>query len=220
MTAGGCSRAGRAAVFAALCVVLAALGHVLASGTAVPWWAMAGGASVTGGAAWWLAGRERGPVPVVACTVAAQVALHSCFSLAGAAAPGTPAPSAGPGTPAMSAMGSAMSMGSMATGSGHAHVMEHGGAAGASSFGMFAAHLLAALLSGVWLARGERAAFRVLRALAGWLRAPLRPLPRTPAPPSRPPVRARRGGSGDVPRPLLLAHAVTSRGPPAGAAVA
>ncbi|MFE9905685.1 hypothetical protein [Streptomyces achromogenes] len=32
-----------------------------------------------------------------------------------------------------------------------------------SSTGMFAAHLLAALLSGLWLAHGERAAFRILR---------------------------------------------------------
>ena len=45
---------------------------------------------------------------------------------------------------------------------------------GTSSFGMLAAHLLAALLCGLWLAHGERAAFRILRAVAGWLAAPLR----------------------------------------------
>ncbi|CAL9404803.1 hypothetical protein SUDANB145_01538 [Streptomyces sp. enrichment culture] len=211
MTAGGCSRAGRAAVFAAVCVVLAALGHVLMSGAAVPWWAMAGGAVGTGGAAWRLAGRERGPVAVVAFTAAAQAALHGCFTLTqGAAVPGMPATHAMPAMHAMSSMGA-----------GHAHVMEHGGtAAGTSSAGMLAAHLLAALLSGLWLARGERAVFRVLRAVAGWLRAPLHPLPRVPAPPQRPRVRARRGGSGRAPRRLPLTYAITSRGPPAGGAVA
>ena len=60
MTAGRGVRAVRAAVFAAVCVLLAALGHVLMSRTAVPWWALAAGAAVTGAAAWCLAERERG----------------------------------------------------------------------------------------------------------------------------------------------------------------
>ncbi|MGC2999378.1 hypothetical protein ACPF8X_13700 [Streptomyces sp. G35A] len=81
MTAGWCSRAVRAAVFAVLCVLLATLGHVMMSQTSVPWWAMAVGAVSTGAAAWRLAGRERGPLLVASVTVAAQAVLHSFFSL-------------------------------------------------------------------------------------------------------------------------------------------
>jgi hypothetical protein len=58
----------RAAVFAAVCVLLAALGHVLMSGSRVPWWALTAGAAATGVVGWCLAGRERGLpliVPVV-----------------------------------------------------------------------------------------------------------------------------------------------------------
>ncbi|MFF4350221.1 hypothetical protein [Streptomyces sp. NPDC001530] len=250
MTAGWCSRTVRAAVFAAVCVLLASLGHVMMSGTAVPWWAMTAGAVVTGGAAWRLADRERGPLLVVSVAVAAQAVLHSSFSLAQAVVHPQPSgggsltrqwlgyllggsasgPDAEHGAMSMSmdamdhgvadmhSMGSMGSMGSM----DHmgildslSHVM-----GGMSWTGMFVAHLLAALLCGLWLAYGERAAFRILRALAGWLVAPLRLPLRLPAPPHRPRVRARRAGSDRAPRRLLLTHAITSRGPPTGVAVA
>ncbi|KOV99482.1 hypothetical protein ADK65_17580 [Streptomyces sp. NRRL B-1140] len=244
MTVGWCSRTIRAAVFAALCVLLASLGHVMMSGTAVPWWAMAAGAAVTGGTAWLLAGRERGPVGVGSVTVAVQAVLHASFSLTQAVvhpqAPGgrslvqrwlgyllCGSPS-GPGTEhgamptsmtsvdhGAGAMHPVGSMGRM----GAAHSVDHG-MGDMSSTGMLAAHLLAALLCGLWLAHGERAAFRVLRALAGWLVAPLRLILRLPAPPHRPRVRARRGGSARRPRQFLLTYAITSRGPPMGTAVA
>lgn len=49
MTAGWCSRTLRAAVFAAaVCVLLAALGHVMTSGSRVPWWALVAGVAATG----------------------------------------------------------------------------------------------------------------------------------------------------------------------------
>ncbi|MEV7242878.1 hypothetical protein AB0N92_16740 [Streptomyces sp. NPDC093248] len=257
MTTGWCSRTVRAAVFAAFCVLLTSLGHILMSGTAVPWWAMAAGAVATGGTAWLLADRERGPLLVVSVTVAAQVVLHSSFALAQAVV--HPAPSGGaslarqwltyllcgpmssgsraghhgmPGPMSsmdhgMAAMHPAASMHSMAA-MDHMGAMGHMGSAaslghdmgGISPVGMLAAHLLAALLSGVWLAHGERAAFRILRAVAGWLFAPLSLLFRLPAPPHRPCVRARRARSDRAPRRLLLSHAITSRGPPAGVAVA
>jgi hypothetical protein len=91
---------------------------------------------------------------------------------------------------------------------------------GSSSYGMLVAHLLAALLCGLWLAYGERAAFRILRAVAGWLAAPLRLLLALPATPDRPRLRVRRRRSDRAPRLLLLVHAITSRGPPLGTAVA
>ncbi|MFG2790968.1 hypothetical protein [Streptomyces sp. NPDC048419] len=227
MTAGWCSRTLRAAVFAAVCVLLAALGHVMMSGTDVPAWALAAAAIVTGGAGWCLAGRERGLPLIVTVVVAAQTALHSAFSLA---------QSATGGTDSMSSMNS-MSMAQMdATHMSMAHMdMDMGmgmasmpgsgdmggmgqSAGGSWSFGMLAAHLLAALLCGLWLAYGERAAFRILRALVGWLTAPLRLLLALPDTPDRPRVRARRRRSARAPR-LLLVHAITSRGPPPGTAV-
>ncbi|MFF9116541.1 hypothetical protein ACF09Y_13230 [Streptomyces massasporeus] len=249
MTAGWCSRTGRAAVFAAVCVVLAALGHVLMAEAAVAWWALVAGAAAVGGAAWLLAGRERGLHVVVPFTVAAQTALHAWFSFTQTAVSPAPSPSMPAHTHAMEHGSHAMEHGSHAmpmSHSGHGmdgtaamgHGMDgtaamgHGmdgmdtlasaghGMAGMSSTGMLAAHLLAALLCGLWLAHGERAAFRVLRALAGWLVAPLRLLLRLPAPPHRPRVRARRGDSARAPRRLLLTHAITTRGPPVGTAVA
>jgi hypothetical protein len=224
MTAGWCSRTVRAAMFAAVCVVLAALGHVLMSGRHVPAWALLTGLAATGAAGWSLAARERGLPLVVTAVVATQAALHSAFSLAQS-------------EPASTSMGSmhmgSTSMGSTSMGSLHMDAMDSmdmghmdmahmsdstGGGGGASSFGMYAAHLLAALLCGLWLAHGERAAFRVLRAVAGRLAAPLRLLLALPAPPDRPRVRGCRPRSDRAPRLLLLVHTIISRGPPVGTA--
>ncbi|MCF1594471.1 hypothetical protein [Streptomyces muensis] len=232
MTAGCGVRAIRAAMFASVCVLLAALGHVLMSGASVPWWTLAAGAVLTGGLGWCLAGRERGLPLVVSVVVVAQGGLHAAFEFAQSS------------TVAGYGMGS-MSVGSMSVGHmgmGHmdashmgAHDMgaDHMGAshmgtspmdvghdmAGMSSFGMFAAHTLAALLCGLWLGHGERAAFRILRAVAGWLAAPLRLSLALPEPPHRPRPRPRRGRSDRAPRLLPLVHTITSRGPPPGIAV-
>ncbi|WP_405963566.1 hypothetical protein OG713_18150 [Streptomyces sp. NBC_00723] len=224
MTAGWCTRTLRAALFAAVCVLLAALGHVMMSGAEVPAWALAAGVAVTGIAGWCLAGRERGLSLIVTVVVAAQTALHSAFSLAGPESGA--AASAGMG--GMSAMGmDSMDMGHMDHVShighmghmGHMSYMGEGaGQGGSSSFGMLAAHLLAALLCGLWLAHGEKAAFRILRAVAGRLAAPLRLLLAVPVTPDRPRVRFRRRRSARAPRLLLLTHAITTRGPPLGTA--
>ncbi|WP_328978685.1 hypothetical protein [Streptomyces canus] len=213
MTAGWCSRTVRAAVFAAVCVLLAALGHVLMSGTHVPGWTLTAGLVVTGCAGWCLTGRERGLPLIVAVVVGAQTALHAAFSLA---------------QPTSTAQGvGAMHMESMHTSGMDSMDMSPMGTSegvGALSFwmpfGMYAAHLLAALLTGLWLAYGERAAFRILRAVAGRLAAPLRLLLALPATPHRPRLRARRPRSEREPRLLLLVHAITHRGPPLGTAVA
>ncbi|MFF2126064.1 hypothetical protein ACFVW1_11745 [Streptomyces olivochromogenes] len=235
MTAGWCSRTVRAAVFAVVCVLLAALGHVMMSGGTVPWWALGASGAVVGGAGWCLAGRERGLPLIVSAVVAAQAVLHSVFSLAqssgslgvwGAAASvftGHDMNSMPTGPMSMSSMSpNSVPMDSTRMGAMDMGAMDHPGHAAdgtSSSLGMLAAHLLAALLCGLWLAHGERAVFRVLRALAGLLAAPLR-LPLTlPAPVSRPRPRVRRDHSTRAPRRLLLVHAITSRGPPAGTAV-
>ncbi|MBL3668933.1 hypothetical protein JL475_23650 [Streptomyces sp. M2CJ-2] len=230
MTAGWCFRTTRAAVFAAVCVLLAALGHVLMSGTGVPWWSLAAGTAVTGGAAWCLADRERGPVLVSSVVTAAQAALHPWFSYAqelaatsttGGASDGTHSmlhvTHRGRGSSVAEPMGPLGAMDSMA-GTGHTvgHTVD---GMSLSSAGMLAAHLLAALLSGLWLAYGERAVFRILRAVAGWLAAPLR-LPLAPAAPlRRPRVATRHRRTAHRPYRLFLVYAITPRGPPAGTAV-
>ncbi|MEU3888753.1 hypothetical protein [Streptomyces sp. NPDC029041] len=221
MTVGWCARVTRAAVFAAVCVVLAALGHVMMSGDHVPLSTLLAGWAATGVAGWCLAGRERGLPLVVTVVVAVQTALHSAFAL-------------GPPTPAASGSGSGDTpsvthgMGSMRHGMSHgmspgsldsmaAHPVHVPG--GDSSLGMLAAHLLAALLCGLWLGHGERAVFRLLRAVGSRLAAPLRLLLAVTAPPP-PPVRGRRRPSHRTPHRLLLVHAITTRGPPAGTAAA
>ncbi|MGW2637398.1 hypothetical protein [Streptomyces sp. NPDC001348] len=220
MTAGWCARTLRAAVFAAVCVLLAALGHVLMSGSDVPAWTLAGSGVVTGAAGWCLAGRERGLPSVVAVVVAAQAVLHEAFSHARPASGGSFAMG-------MSGMGMG-GMGPMDMGSARMDsvTMTHMGASGTGlspdigspSLGMLAAHLLAALLCGLWLAHGEKAAFRILRAVAGRLAAPLRLLLALPVTPDRPRVRMRRRRSDRAPRGLLLVRSLTSRGPPVGTA--
>ncbi|MCH5677479.1 hypothetical protein [Streptomyces gilvus] len=223
MTAGWCSRTVRAAVFAAVCVLLAALGHILMSGTDVPAWALAAGVVATGAVGWSLAGRERGLPLIVAVVVATQTALHEAFSLAQSMTEA----SGSSGSMDMSNMGpmhmGPMHMEPMHTGSMDMTHMDHMGhaAAGTSpTAGMLGAHLLAALLCGLWLAYGEKAAFRILRAVAGRLAAPLRLLLTLPDTPERPRPHLRRRRSDRAPRLLLLVHTIISRGPPAGTAVA
>ncbi|MEV6676469.1 hypothetical protein AB0N09_06295 [Streptomyces erythrochromogenes] len=218
-------------MFAALCVLLAAVGHMLMSGAAVPWWALSAGFAAAAGAAWSLAGRERGILAVTGAAVAVQAVLHSAFTLAQSLAePAQPTVATGSSTTA-------------ATGTGvHAHHATHtmvdaasaptamhmaGGGHEASAVpmafmspaGMLIAHLLAAVLCGLWLAHGERALFRVVRAVAARLRAPLRLLLRPVASAHRPRPRVRRPRRTRAPRRLFLVHAITSRGPPAATAV-
>ncbi|MEW1720571.1 hypothetical protein [Streptomyces sp. NPDC093109] len=228
MDPGRCLRTVRAAVFAAVCVLLTALGHIVMSGTAVPRWALLAGAVGSGVVGWVLAGRERGFRTVLSATMAIQAVLHAGFSLAQVVAQG-PSPDGGASlverwtryllcmAPMPAEHGPAHhDMPGMthdaATSLGHA-------AGGMPSLGMPAAHLLAALLCGLWLAHGERAAFRVLRACAGRLVAPLRWALRLPTPLHRPRVRARTAHAVRTLRQLLLVHVLTSRGPPSGTAV-
>ncbi|MFD4575167.1 hypothetical protein ACFWNK_25360 [Streptomyces sp. NPDC058417] len=258
MTVRGWCRTTRAGVFAAVCVLLAALGHATMSATPVPWWAMGAGAAGTGAVGWLLAGRERGRTLIVVVVTAAQAVLHETFTLAQKLAPATASPvasaadaahaldrgaSGSPHTGSMATDGlggmGGMDMGGMdmshvahaahalgGTGAGHAaHGMsglgpahDMAGMEGMSSFGMFAAHLLAALLCGLWLAHGERGVFRVLGAAAARLAAPLRLLLAAPAPPFRPVVRRRREAACPAPVRRLLCSSLTFRGPPAGVA--
>ncbi|MFF7648729.1 hypothetical protein ACFZCY_02510 [Streptomyces sp. NPDC007983] len=69
----------RAAVFTAVCVVLSAAGHVLASCATVPLWTLGAGAAAMFAVALPLAGRERALPGIAAVLALGQLALHSLF---------------------------------------------------------------------------------------------------------------------------------------------
>ncbi|MFF0479181.1 hypothetical protein [Streptomyces sp. NPDC004284] len=220
----------RAALFAAVCVLLAAIGHILMSGRAVPAGTLGAAFVGTAVGAWALGGRERGLLAVTSAAVAFQSVLHLTFSRsqASAAVPATGHATmdhAGMAGMTMSGTGNGgLTMDHMAmahAAMGHAAMGQGSASAGhdmtdsTSSAGMLAAHLLAALLSGLWLAHGERAVFRLLRTVPARVFRPLRLLLAVfPAAVDRPRVRRARSGGGRVPRRLLLARALLTRGPP------
>ncbi len=229
---GDCSRGARAAMFAAVCVLLAAVGHTHSSGTAIPWWVLASAFVVTTGLVWTLAARERGRLAVTSTALATQALLHCAFTL-GSPPPRAPVPAddASPdhGERAPAEHGSAMPSDCPLHDAGHQHTPEAAGldmAAGMGGHdpwsmpaGMLLAHLAAAALSGLWLAHGERAAFQLLRALAGLLHTPLNLLRASPSIRPRPTPRIRAPRHDRPTRLVLLVHVISSRGPPAATAV-
>ncbi|MFK0290198.1 PE-PGRS family protein [Streptomyces sp. NPDC090442] len=250
MDAGHVLRGLRAAVFAAVCVLLAALGHAVMSNAAVPGWMLLAAGLATAAGAWCFAARERGPVLVGLLTVAAQAALHSAFSF-GQAVAGAGADHAAltrewartwlcgaqglsladlEAARALSPMGQTgagamnMSGSTMAHTGGSAMDMSATGMSSmgmhGSALGMLAAHLLVALLSAWWLWGGERAAFRLVRSVSAWLFAPLLLVLRAVLPEARPVPRPARQEPRCAARQLLLAHAMSLRGPPREPAVA
>ncbi|WP_062644137.1 hypothetical protein [Streptomyces maremycinicus] len=82
MSASPAVRSLRAAVFAAVCVLLAAAGHGLATGDTPPPWADAAGFLAVFAAGWLLGARERGLPGIGAATLATQAGLHVAFDAA------------------------------------------------------------------------------------------------------------------------------------------
>ncbi|WSR53420.1 hypothetical protein OG279_38165 (plasmid) [Streptomyces sp. NBC_01201] len=261
MSVGWRFRAARSALFAVVCVSLAALGHALMSEAPLPWWALGLCTAGVGALAWLVAGRERGQATVVMLTVVAQAALHGAFTLVqtARAATGTaddsalatrwadallcgphsdtaaaaraydvaaragltdnmPLPRLEGGSSAIAALGHTAHRAH--TAGAHAAQPAHDMSAmtGTASWGMLAAHVVAALLCGLWLARGERAAFQLLRALADRFHLPLSLLDALRPLPSAPPASA-VDRSVTRPRSRLLVHALVTRGPPVEIAV-
>ncbi|MFD4507263.1 hypothetical protein [Streptomyces sp. NPDC058457] len=266
----------RAAVFAALCVVLAAAGHTLASCATVPLWTLGAGFLGTLALVAPLTGRARSLPGIVALLAVLQTVLHTLFGLGqhgGSVMSG--------GSMSMSSMTSMTSMTSMSTGdaslveraarlvcgagaaqispahaykiladahlstavpaggtSGAAHAADATGASGSllPSVPMLLGHILAAVVAGWLLRRGDLALLRLIQlsadsahgvaegalvrslrgalALARALCAGLAAVPEAPA-------RGRRS-AWDVPpapRTVALQHSVIRRGPPMAAAV-
>ncbi|WP_406158813.1 hypothetical protein OG806_24085 [Streptomyces sp. NBC_00882] len=94
---GGDLRVLRAAVFAAVCVVLAAAGHSIASCATVPWWTLGAGFAGAVLVVAPLAGRERSLAGIATLLTVGQTVLHVLFGLGQH------------GTTAMSSMSSSMS---------------------------------------------------------------------------------------------------------------
>ncbi|MGW6781290.1 hypothetical protein [Streptomyces sp. NPDC054987] len=258
----------RAAVFTAVCVVLSAAGHALASCATVPWWSLCIGFLAVFAVAAPLAGRRR-TLPGLAVGLAVgQLSLHTLFGLgqhstAAAQAPGgasdaslaelaarlvcggnsvplSPADArrilqaAGldPATLAAQA-GQAAEQGHEA----HAHMTRAAALApetGLFSPAMLLGHLLAALVAGWLLGRGDAALFRLVELSRLTAEAaPVRPL-RTALALVRALGAGLGGSAARTPRPgrrteaapvastgrEALQHTVIRRGPPAALALA
>ncbi|MFF2644132.1 hypothetical protein ACFVUB_30330 [Streptomyces niveus] len=208
-------RALRAAILAAVCVTLAAVGHSSASTHELPLGVLALAFAVIAGLSWLAGGRRRGVGFIGPAVLTAQAALHVTFAAAGAHGA---MPSAGHGH-------AQADMGETGTGAGAGVEGAVGAvltAVGDTSPGMLAAHLLAGAVCALWLARGEAAFFRLAETVAAFAFTPLGLLLAAPRPLAvPPPVRPRhRTRAPHRPRGTVLAHAVSRRGPPAHGASA
>ncbi|WP_326614889.1 hypothetical protein OG949_27245 [Streptomyces scopuliridis] len=207
-------RALRAAAFAAVCVTLAAVGHSFTSGHEIPLGALWTAFGVTAGVAWLAGGRRRGFRSIGAGLLTVQGGLHLIF--AGAL------PFGGAEAPSHLPHGAATGTGTgMDTGEGSgAGVLPVDAAVPFGldgTAGMLAAHLLAAAVCALWLARGEAALFRLASALGVLAFSPLRLLLTAARPPlaPRPTGVIRRAPAAHRFRGVVLAHTLSRRGPPA-----
>lgn len=183
-------RSVRAAVFAVLCVLLAAGGHAVATGMVPSVWVQAAGFVPVFAVGCLLGGRERSLVAIGTGTLAAQVGLHLVFDVA---------------EPHHVAM--------------VMHGMRMVRAAHSPTPHATAAHAGAALLLTWWLRRGEAALWALLRwavvfvpGLAAWWQVAGGAW-RAPAGPG---LVRRAAGEPWMLRQVRLRYAVHRRGPPTG----
>jgi hypothetical protein len=156
-------RAARAAVFAALCVLVGAVGHDAFSVGSLPLWSL-----LVGGAAVFLAvapltRRERGLPTILALMAAVQIGLHELFTAAQRSAAPMSMPMAMPprgefwcGHTEPPGVIQAMHNVAMPTAGAPQHSM---------TGGMLLAHVAAALVAAWWLRRGEAAVWSLARTL-------------------------------------------------------
>ncbi|MFF5342048.1 hypothetical protein ACFY4H_15200 [Streptomyces althioticus] len=232
----------RAAVFAAVCVVLAGAGHSLASCDAVPLWTLGAGFLAVVAVAVPLAGRTRPLSVITALLAGGQTALHTLFGLgqhgAGPSDASLVAQAArlwcGPGT-----ISPAQAERLLAD----ARILPHGsGAHGADavagpvgsllpSLPMLLGHILAATVAGWLLRRGDLALLRLaelsaqgvaegalVRSLRGALALVRALRAGLPGAPEAGPATPRTALLPPLPpRSAGLHHTVIRRGPPASA---
>lgn len=174
-------REARAAVFAAVCVLVGAVGHDALSPGGIPAWALAASTVVLYLAVRPLTKRERGLPSIVGAMGVVQLALHAAFTSAqqhGASAMPdmqTAAAARAHGLPPVGAWW----CGPKAPAGMADMVMYHAAgmpsaAAHSMTIGMFGWHVAAALAASWWLRRGEAAAWDLARALVVSVAEPLR----------------------------------------------
>ncbi|CAL9487687.1 hypothetical protein [Streptomyces sp. enrichment culture] len=181
----------RAAVFAAVCVVLAGAGHTLAAHDAVPLWTLVAGFLGTAAVAAPLAGRVRSVPGITALLAACQTVLHTLFGLGqhGAAAASSAGSASAASDASLIAQAARLVCGTTAAaispaqaqqiltdarippspGAGHAAHAQAGAAPTAADFWvtllpslpMLLVHLFAALATGWVLRRGDQALLRL-----------------------------------------------------------
>ncbi|MGW4771249.1 hypothetical protein ACWEO2_24800 [Nocardia sp. NPDC004278] len=185
-------RAIRAAIFAAIGVLLSAVGHAEASGHALSLSTLLVAFAATGSVAWALADRQRGIIAIGGGLLVMQAALHLWF--------GVSVVSGGHGASHVSALPDSLAQ--------------------AGSLAMIAGHAVAAVVCAVWLWCGERALFALLRALYSRILAPLLLVlihSTVDEAGVGVPVVSERAA---VPvRGAVLRHVVARRGPPVGVVV-
>ncbi|MEY9935347.1 hypothetical protein ABH926_010028 [Catenulispora sp. GP43] len=167
-------RAARAAVFAALCVLVGAVGHDAFSVGAIPLWALL----VGGGAVFLVAAplthRERGLPTIVVLMAAVQLGLHQLFAAAQAGSDHMSMPMA-MAMPPRGEFWCGHTEPAGVTQAMHNVAVPTMAAAPQHSMtgGMLAAHVGAALVAAWWLRSGEAAVWSLARTLGLALIAPL-----------------------------------------------
>lgn len=209
-------RALRAALFAVVCVTLAAVGHSSMSAHRLPALALLGAFALAAAVAWAAAGRRRNGPTIAGALFGLQGALHAVFAMAGSHAGDTGHPAVATGTHGtsgaygMHGMAGTHGMSAMtdppadptATTTGVGSGMDADAlmtmvmSAGTGS-GMLAAHLLAALLCGLWLAHGEAAFFTLAQAALAYAFTPCACSSRACGSPT--PPAGRSAGPGGTP---------------------
>ncbi|MFE3248006.1 hypothetical protein [Streptomyces sp. NPDC059209] len=170
MGAGPALRLARTAVFAAVCVVVSGLGHALSSGGPLPPRVLALAFPPVCAAGWWLSRKERGGAVIVGASAAGQLLLHAVFGGLHPRPPGAHAGHGGHGGGERGGGGAPVGDGGEVP---HAAFGELLGAEGLSGLldssgltsGMLVAHLVAGLVCGWWLWRGDRAFVRLVGVL-------------------------------------------------------
>lgn len=240
----------RAAMFTAVCVVLSAAGHAVGSGRSLPWWALAAGFAVVLAAAGPLTGRERSVHGIAAALVLGQAALHTLFGLAQHYCTAPPSGGSdrvvalaaritcndGPTPPSAAEARRIVHAAGIDPSAHSGHGAGHDTASSSllPSLPMLLGHLLAAVVLGLLLRRGDAALLRLiglsaasvtdeararsLRAAVALLRSVRAGLPGAPVTLPRAPLPDDRDRTG--PRSAELDHSVARRGPPAYALAA
>ncbi|SEN41487.1 hypothetical protein SAMN05216267_100513 [Actinacidiphila rubida] len=191
----------RAAVFTAVCVVLAAAGHSLASGRSVPVWSLVLGWLAVFAVVAPLAGRERRMPAIAAVLAVGQLTLHAVFNAGQLCTGAGTAAAGGQGGQGAGASGGLLDVAARLVCGSHAaaltpqgarHIVSQAGldpsalagpsgampgmsvpmASGAMahslcSLPMVLGHLLAAVVAGWILRRGEAALWRLARGASG-----------------------------------------------------